>query len=279
MLKKLCSILKSNKKKIYVLRLSGVIGVGRGGLRKNSGLNLEAIRKDVDKAFKDKTTKAVVLLINSPGGSPGQSELIHRYIKSLSKTHKMPVYSFVEDVAASGGYWLACAGEKIYALDTSILGSIGVVSAGFGFVDLLKKVGVSRRVITQGKSKMVWDPFAAEKDSDKKIIENIQKDTHAAFKKLVKDSRGKKLKIAESKLFSGEFWTGSTSKEYGLVDGIGDFYTVMHEKYGKDLEFVFSDKKESMIGKLLGVSKGQEIVDSVMDAVEEKLAFVRFKIW
>jgi signal peptide peptidase SppA len=280
MLRKILNLFKGKRqKKIYVLRLSGVIGMSQGGLRRGSGISFDNMRIHIEKAFKDRSTKAVVLQINSPGGSPGQSELIYRYIRSLSVSKKMPVYSFIEDVAASGGYWLACAGEEIYALDTSIIGSIGVVSAGFGFVDLMKKIGVERRVITQGESKMVWDPFSDEKKSDKKIIENIQKDTYHIFQNLVKSSRGKKLNIEEAKLFSGEFWAGVTAKKYGLVDGIGDFYTIMKEKYGDNVEFVFAEKKESMISKMLGLSNRYEIADYIMNKLEEKVAFIRFKIW
>jgi signal peptide peptidase SppA len=280
MLKRIVGLFQGKKKKkIYILRLSGVIGAAPGILRKSSGINFDNVRIHVDKAFKDKSIKALVLQINSPGGSPGQSELIYRYIKSLAITRKVPIYSFVEDVAASGGYWLACAGEEIYALDTSIIGSIGVVSASFGFVDLMKKIGVKRRVITQGESKMVWDPFSAEKESDKKIIEEIQKDTHQVFKNIVKTNRAKKLNIAETKLFSGEFWAGVAARKYGLVDGIGDFYTVMREKYGENIEFVYSEKKESMISKMLGLSKHYEIADYIVEKVEEKLAFIRFKTW
>lgn len=280
MLKKILSLFGGKKqKKIYVLRLSGVIGMSQGGLRRGNGISFDNVRIHIEKAFKDRSTKAVVLQINSPGGSPGQSELIYRYIKSLSANKKIPVYSFIEDVAASGGYWLACAGEEIYALDTSIIGSIGVVSAGFGFVDLMKKIGVERRVITQGDSKMVWDPFSDEKKSDKQIIENIQKDTYQIFQNLVKTSRAQKLNIAEAKLFSGEFWAGITAKKFGLVDGIGDFYTIMKEKYGENVDFVFTEKKESMISKMLGLSTNYEIADYVMDRIEEKAAFIRFKIW
>lgn len=267
-----------NREKIYVLRLSGAIGMSKRGFQK-SGISFEGIRKDAYKAFEDKMTKAVVLLINSPGGSPGQSELIYRYIRSLSKINSVPVYSFVEDIAASGGYWLACAGQEIYALDTSIVGSIGVVSAGFGFVDLMKKIGIQRRSITQGKSKMIWDPFSEEKESDKKIIESIQKDTYETFKKLVKDSRNEKLNIEEDKLFSGEFWTGTSAKKYGLVDGIGDFYTVMRQKFGEKAEFVFVEKKESMLNKLLGLSVRHDVVEDVIDTIEEKLAFTKFRLW
>ena len=279
MFKILTKLFKNKKKKIYVLRLDGVIGMSRGGLRKGSGLNFDSIRKDVDKAFKDRATKAVVLQINSPGGSPGQSEMIARYIKALSETHNIPVFSFVEDVAASGGYWLACIGEEIYALDTSILGSIGVLSAGFGFVDLMKKIGIQRRVITQGKNKMVWDPFSDEKASDKKIIESIQKDTYKIFQTLVSQRRGKRIKISEEKLFSGEFWSGMTAKSYGLIDGIGDYYTVMREKYGKNVDFIFLEKKGSMLGKMLGISSHSDIVDHVIEKIEEKIAFIRFRLW
>ena len=179
-----------NSLEIPVIKLSGVIG--QTGMFK-SGINLFSLNKLIEKAFSGKKTKAVSLLINSPGGSPSQSSLIAAKIKSLAVKKKIKVYAFVEDVAASGGYWLACAADEIYINENSIVGSIGVISPGFGFVQMLKKLGIERRVYTSGKSKSFLDPFQNTKQDDLKRLKSIQEQIHNNFINHVKKSRGKKI--------------------------------------------------------------------------------------
>jgi len=211
---------------IPTLRLSGVIAAQSGIT--SSSLSINNLEKLIEKLFSDKKSPAVALIINSPGGSPTQSSLIAKKIIDLSKEKKKSVLAFVEDVAASGGYWLACAADEIYIDQNSILGSIGVISPGFGFVDLLKKVGVERRVYTSGKSKSFLDPFKEEKKEDIKRLTNIQEQIHDNFITYVKSRRSSKLK--EDKLddiFSGLFWVGNKAIDLGLADGIGSINQVL----------------------------------------------------
>jgi len=267
---------KNNKLNVSIIRLNGIISPENGGFKKTN-LALSALRKDIDKAFELKNLKAVALSINSPGGSPVQTELLHRYILKCAYSKKVPVYSFVEDIAASGGYWLACAGSEIYALESSILGSIGVITAGFGFVSALKKLGVERRIITQGENKSVYDPFLPAKESDKKIIEALQKDAHEAFKTAVIECRGKKLQTKKEKLFDGKFWSGKRALELGLIDGIGDLYSVMEAKYGEDVCFNIVEKEESWLKKKLGIGAiMEEVVESFIMKIRERIDFIKF---
>ena len=229
----------------------------------------------IERAFKLPRLKAVALAINSPGGSPVQAALIARRIRQLAEEKEIPIYAFCEDVAASGGYWLACAAEEIYADPASIVGSIGVISAGFGFVDLLQKVGVERRVHTSGDKKGMLDPFAAEKADDIERLRDIQEDIHEQFKDYVRDRRKAKLCADENVLFSGEFWTGKRGMELGLVDGLGDLRSVMREKFGEKVNLrLVGVRKRLGLERLLG---GQaDLVGNAFAAVEERLHWGRF---
>merc|ERR1712164_158808 len=191
---------------------------------------------------------AIAISINSPGGSPVQSHLIHDYIRQLAKKNKKKVIVFAEDVAASGGYLIACAGDEIYANSSSIVGSIGVISASFGFQDAIKKIGVQRRVYTAGKNKSTLDPFKEEKEEDIQRIKKLQLD----FINLVKKSRGSKLKDPEkNNTFTGEFWSGSASMKLGLIDGIGNAEQILREKFGEDIVIKNLEKQKSFIAKKL----------------------------
>ncbi|MED5359211.1 MAG: S49 family peptidase [Pseudomonadota bacterium] len=258
---------------VGVLRLTGVIGHLGPGRRR--GLSLSEQAGSIDRAFKLPRLKAVALAINSPGGSPVQAALIARRIRQLAEEKEIPIYAFCEDVAASGGYWLACAAEEIYADPASIVGSIGVISAGFGFVDLLEKVGVERRVHTSGDKKGMLDPFAAEKADDIERLRVIQEDIHEQFKDYVRDRRAAKLAANESVLFSGEFWTGRRGTELGLVDGLGDLRSVMREKFGEKVNLrLVGVRKRFGLGRLLG---GQaDLAGDAFAAVEERLHWGRF---
>src|ERR1700709_2149103 len=204
---------------VPVVRLSGVIGAVTP-LR--PGMSLAGVARMLERAFATKNAKAVALVINSPGGSPVQSRQIYLRIRQLATEKKLPVLVFVEDVAASGGYMIACAGDEIFCDPSSILGSIGVVGGSFGFVDLIKKIGVERRLYTAGEHKATLDPFLPENPEDVARLKQLQREIHALFIAMVKDSRGARLKGADDLLFTGEFWAGEKSVSLGLADGIGD---------------------------------------------------------
>nr|WP_246549018.1 S49 family peptidase [Ancylobacter oerskovii] len=215
---------------VPVVRLTGTIGIG-SPLR--PALTLASVAKSLDKAFAVKRAKAVALVINSPGGSPAQSHLIYKRIRDLAAEKQLPVLAFVEDVAASGGYMLACAADEIVADPFSILGSIGVVSAGFGFDKALGKLGIDRRVYTAGERKVMLDPFQPEKEEDVERLKSLQKDIHGVFAGLVRSRRGDVLTADEATLFSGEFWGAEQSQEFGLVDSIGDLRSFLRSRYGE----------------------------------------------
>ena len=207
------------KKIIPVVYMSGIIG-NIGGLRK--GITLTSIEYLLEKAFKIKKPAAVAIIINSPGGSPAQSSLIYKRIKKLAKKNKTKVIFFVEDVAASGGYYIACAGDEIYVDENSIVGSIGVIYTSFGFDKLIKKYGIERRIFTTGKYKSILDSFQKQKLSDVKKLKSIQTEIFKNFKDVVLKSRIKKINKQNKNIFSGSFWAGKEAIKLGLVDGIGD---------------------------------------------------------
>jgi signal peptide peptidase SppA len=258
---------------VGVLRLSGIIG--SSGMGRRTGLALAEQASSIERVFKLSRLKAVALAINSPGGSPVQSALLAGRIRQLAEENEIPVYAFCEDVAASGGYWLACAAEEIYADPASILGSIGVVSAGFGFTDMLEKIGVERRVHTSGEKKGMLDPFVPEVEDDLARLREIQEDIHEQFKDYVRKRRGTKLTASEDMLFSGEFWTGRRSQELGLIDGLGDLRSVMREKYGEKVNLhLVGGRKRFGLGRLLG---GQaDLVDQGIAALEDRAYWSRF---
>ena len=215
---------------VPVVRLVGAIGFSTPLI---PGITLANSAKLLERAFSIKQAKAVALVINSPGGSAVQSHFIYQRIRALAAENKKTVIAFVEDAAASGGYMIACAADEIVADPSSIVGSIGVISASFGFDKAIKKLGIERRVHTAGEHKMSLDPFRPEKADDVRRLKALQKDIHALFIELVKKSRGKKLKGPEKTLFSGEFWVGEQALRYGLVDRLGDLRNVLRARYGK----------------------------------------------
>ena len=214
---------------VPVVRLSGLIGAVTP-LR--PGMSLAGIARTLERAFAMKHAKAVALVINSPGGSPVQSRQIYLRIRQLSAEKKLPVLVFVEDVAASGGYMIACAGDEIFCDPSSILGSIGVVGGSFGFQELIRKVGVERRLYTAGEHKAMLDPFLPENPDDVARLKALQREIHAIFIALVKQSRGSRLKGADDVLFTGEYWAGETSVSLGLADAIGDLRSTLRARYG-----------------------------------------------
>jgi signal peptide peptidase SppA len=217
-----------------VLRFTGAIGVVTP---LKPGLSLSTSAAAIEKAFSMRGAKAVAIQINSPGGSAVQSMLIYRRIRALAEEKGLKVYVFAEDVAASGGYLLALAGDEIYADASSIVGSIGVITASFGVHELISKIGVERRVITAGANKDTLDPFLPEKPEDVERVKAIQLDVHAAFIDLVKERRGAKIAASGENLFTGEFWSGKKALELGLIDGLADLRTKMRALYGEEVRF------------------------------------------
>src|SRR5258705_11170606 len=234
---------------VPVVRLSGVIGAVTP-LR--PGLTLAGIAKTLERAFATKHAKAVALVISSPGGSPVQSRQIYLRIRQLATEKKLPVLVFVEDVAASGGYMIACAGDEIFCDPSSILGSIGVVGGGFGFQDLIKRIGVERRLYTAGEHKAMLDPFLPENPDDVRRLKALQREIHTIFIALVKGARGARLKGTEDVLFTGEYWAGEKSVSLGLADKIGDIRSTLRERYGEKVLTPVIAPASGMLSGLLG---------------------------
>jgi len=261
------------KKIIPHVRLTGVIG---NAGKFNKGLDLAGQQDILKKAFSIKKAKYVAISINSPGGSPVQSHLIYSYIRQLADKKKIKVLIFAEDVAASGGYLISCAGDEIYANSSSIIGSIGVISASFGFKELIKKMGIDRRIYTAGKNKSTLDPFVDEKEEDIKRLKDIQLELHADFIKVVETSRGKKLKDPEkNNIFTGEFWTGASALKLGLIDGIGNADQILKEKFGEEVVIKKFEKQKSWLSQKLSASiEGQ--LSNTLNSIEEKSVWQKF---
>jgi len=268
---------RGDKAVIAVIRLKGVIAPSSGGMRKT--ISLEGVEAQLKKAFAISSVKAVALVINSPGGSPVQSQLIADRVRQLANKNGVPVMAFCEDAAASGGYWLACAADEIYASPASIIGSIGVVSAGFGFPELLAKIGVERRVYTAGTSKAMLDPFKPEQQADIAHLKSLQVTLHEQFKDYVKTRRGGRLNGTEEELFSGAFWAGTTALQLGLIDHIGSLYQVLEQKFGSDFKIVAITAK-SGFSLLQGLSSskdafGASLAGQVIETAEERFWWSR----
>lgn len=271
--------LRKRNPRVAVVRLSGTIGAV-SPLR--PGLSIASVAGSLERAFSLPGVKAVALVINSPGGSPVQSHLIHRRIRALAEEKSVPVVAFVEDVAASGGYMIACAADEIIADPTSIVGSIGVVSAGFGFPGLLEKLGIERRVHTIGEAKAMLDPFRPEDPADIERLKRIQADVQALFTELV-SSRRPGLPAGEN-LFTGAVWTGRQALPLGLVDALGDIRTTMRARFGEKVDLVpIAEAKGGLLSRILRRGAPGKIGEAVaalpaeaLAALEERGAFARF---
>jgi signal peptide peptidase SppA len=268
---------------VPVVRLAGVIGAVTP-LR--PGMTLGGIAKMLERAFATRNAKAVALVINSPGGSPVQSRQIYLRIRQLAAEKKLPVLVFVEDVAASGGYMIACAGDEIFCDPSSILGSIGVVGGSFGFQELIKRIGVERRLYTAGEHKAMLDPFLPEDPADVARIKALQQEIHASFIALVKQSRGARLKGSDEVLFSGEYWTGDTSVSLGLADAIGDLRSTLRARYGDKVQTPVIAPPAGLLSSLLGRKSGAGtavaldglagLPDELISALETRAIWARF---
>ncbi len=274
---------------VAVLRLSGVIAASAMPLGRR-GLNLADMAGPIRAAFKLKRLKAVALAVNSPGGSPVQSALLHDRIRQLAEEKEIPVYAFCEDVAASGGYWIASAADEIYADENSIVGSIGVVSGSFGLKGLIERFGVDRRLYTAGEKKSLLDPFLDEKPADVQRLRAVLDGLHESFKDHVRIRREGKLQGDDQMLFSGEFWLAPKAQELGLIDGIGNLRGVMRSKFGNKVRFRAMSIERGWLARRLGVgagyglgsggerwlSGGETWSSDLLAAVEERLFWSRF---
>jgi signal peptide peptidase SppA len=267
---------------VPVVRLQGAIMAG--GSQFKQSLNLASVAPMLEKAFSRKDAPVVAIAINSPGGSPVQSRLIFQRIRTLSEEKDKKVLIFVEDVAASGGYMIALAGDEIFADPTSIVGSIGVVSGGFGFPELLKKMGVERRVYTAGENKVILDPFQPEKEGDVEYLKSLQLEIHKVFIEMVKMRRGERLSD-DTTIFSGLFWSGLRGLDLGLVDGIGEMREVIKRRYGKDAKLELIGSARTLFGRrlpgvVLGESRASEIAAGaalgLAASLEEKALWSRY---
>lgn len=266
--------------KVAVVRLQGVITPTASPLSRGV-INLAAVEGALKEAFDTAGLKAVALLINSPGGSPTQSALVGDRIRQLASEKDVPVIAFCEDLAASGGYWLACAADEIIAHETSLVGSIGVVSGGFGLDGLIDKLGVERRLHTAGESKARLDPFLPEKAEDVAWLRGMQDELHAMFVAWVSARREGKL-ASDADLFTGEVWTGAKAQQLGLVDGLGTLRGVLKERY-PDAEIVGVEARKSLLSKL-GIAPGaslrafgrDDVATSAIEALDRRAAWSRY---
>jgi serine protease SohB len=271
---------------VPVVRLTGVIGFSTP-LR--PGLSIAGVAKTLDRAFAVRSAKAVALVINSPGGSAVQSHLIFQRIRALSDEKKVPIIAFVEDVAASGGYMIACAADEIVCDPASIVGSIGVIGASFGFPEAMKRLGIERRIYTAGEHKSMLDPFLPEQEEDVARLKSIQRDIHDMFVGLVRARRGARLTGPENTMFSGEYWVAKTAKEFGLVDALGDVRSSLRQRFGENVMMPLIAAERSLFGRrtpgvtgiaperiLDGVMDRAGLVDDIISAIETRAIWARF---
>ncbi|WP_414706555.1 S49 family peptidase [Saliniramus sp.] len=266
------------KPTIPVVRLNGAIGISIG-LR--PGLSLASLAPLLERAFSYPRASAVAIAINSPGGSPVQSQLIHTRIRALADEKKLPVYAFCEDAAASGGYMIACAADEIFADASSIVGSIGVVSSGFGFHELISRYGIERRLYTTGEAKAILDPFQPEKAEDVARLRKLQERVFDAFRQLVRDRRGTKLpQDLDHELFSGAFWAGEDAKALGLIDEIGDMRSVLRARFGEKLRLrPIQAQRPGLISQFMRQPPGAGEMRSMIDPREALATLEERALW
>jgi serine protease SohB len=271
---------------VPVVRLTGVIGFSTP-LR--PGLSIAGIARTLDRAFGVRNARAVALAINSPGGSAVQSHLICRRIRALAEEKKLPVFAFVEDVAASGGYMIACAADEIVCDPASIVGSIGVIGATFGFPEAIRKLGIERRIYTAGEHKSMLDPFLAEKEDDVARVKAIQQNIHEMFIDLVRERRGARLTAPEKTVFSGEYWVAKTAKDFGLVDQLGDVRSFLRQRFGEDVMMPPIPSERSLFGRrtpgVAGIAREEfldraidqpGLIDDIISAIEARAIWARY---
>ena len=267
---------------VPVVQLSGIIGFSTP---LKPGVTLASVARQLDRAFAMRHAVAVALVINSPGGSPVQSHLIYRRIRVLAREKKLPVIAFAEDVAASGGYMVACAADEIICDTSSIVGSIGVVGGSFGFAKLMEKLGVERRLYTSGEHKAMLDPLLPEKPEDVERLKEVQREIHEDFINLVKDSRGARLNGPEKDLFSGEYWTGRRAIELGMADAIGDLRTTLRARFGDKVMMPLVAPERSFLGRprpgiaadgLDRLLRRVDLAEDIVSALESRMIWARY---
>ncbi len=267
MLNRIRSLFGKPRPTVAVVPLHGaVMASGRFG----RSFDDASLAQQLDAAFRAGGLAAVALAINCPGGSPVQCGLIGQRIRRLAEEKGVPVYAFCQDVAASGGYWIACAADEIYADDNSIVGSIGVISAAFGFHEAIAKLGIERRVHTAGESKSMWDPFRPEKEEDVARLKRIQEGMHASFIDWVRSRRAERLD-PEAEVFTGDIWLGPQARELGLIDGVGHLVPVMKDKFGDTTRFRLYGRRRSFWERIGGPG-----VESVVDEIGVRAMYARY---
>lgn len=254
---------------VAVVKLHGVINPQPSPLARGV-INLASVESALTRAFGHDRLKAVALQINSPGGAPTQSGLVAERIRELADSKQVPVLAFAEDVAASGGYWLACAADEIYAHRTSLVGSIGVITGSFGFAGLLERFGVERRLYTAGENKSRLDPFSPEKPEDVEWLRKLHGQLHDMFVSWVRQRRGERL-VESQELFNGDVWLGAKAQELGLIDGLGNLREVMKQRY-PDAELVVAEPKKPLLARL-GIGAPAA---AALDALANRAAWSRF---
>ena len=262
---------------VPVVRLSGVIG---GAPLRGLGLSLQSLNPALERAFKVRGARAVALTINSPGGSPVQSALIAGRIRALAGEKRLPVIAFIEDVGASGGYWLALAADEIFAAQSSIVGSIGVAHASFGFAGVLDRFGIERRLYTAGSKKSLLDPFRPQDPSDVDRLMEIMSEVHTDFKAMVRERRGARLSAADADLFEGQIWTGRKALELGLIDGLGDLHGTLKARFGEKLRLPQIGAARPWWRRRLNVRPdavaARAVIDGALDALVERALWARY---
>ncbi|MGH6943738.1 MAG: S49 family peptidase [Geminicoccaceae bacterium] len=262
---------------VPVIRLSGVIGAM--SLR-GAGLSFNTVNPALERGFKVRGAKAVALAINCPGGSPVQTALIAERIRALAAERELPVLAFIEDVGASGGYWLALAADEIFADASSIVGSIGVIHASFGFAEAIQRLGIERRLQTAGAKKALLDPFRARDPDDVARLQVVLDEIHAGFKQRVRERRGSRLKAADAELFEGQIWTGRGALEAGLIDGLGTLHGILRARYGVKLKLPHISSARPWWQRRLGLHgnrfETRAILDGVLDSLAERALWERY---
>jgi serine protease SohB len=262
---------------VPVVRLAGVIG---GPSLRGMGLSLTVLNAGLERAFKVRGAKAVALSINSPGGSPVQSALIASRIRTLASEKGLPVIAFIEDVGASGGYWLALAADEIFAAGSSIVGSIGVVHASFGFAGAIERLGIERRLYTAGANKAMLDPFRPQDPDDVNRLMEIMSDIHTDFKGTVRQRRGDRLRAPDEELFEGQIWTGRKAAELGVVDGLGDLHGILRERFGEKVKLPQVGAARPWWRRRFSVgrpdSDARAMADAVFDTIAERMLWARY---
>ena len=264
---------RSRRPVVSVLRLAGVIGQVTP-LR--PGLTGSALQPAIERAFRGRGLVAVALVVNSPGGSPVQSASIHQRVRLLAAEKKLPVLAFAEDVAASGGYWLALAADEIFVNESSIVGSIGVITAGFGLDQAIERLGIQRRLYTSGERKSMLDAFSPERPEDVARLRRVQADIHENFKALVRARRGAKLKGDEADLFSGEFWLGERALALGLVDGLGEVRATLRERFGTRVRLRVVPTQRSGWRRRLGLLERGDPLGELIASLEARQLWSRY---